>query len=360
MNILNIFYENIIPEASVGRVNSYFYYNIMFSTNLVEDNKFIECKEKNENVLIPTLIIKNKSLFDQLLVEYVTEALKFYNDDNFCEEILDYKMYDKDKICKEKTILATLFSNATLEDFNDPINFLKNRINFIKNNIENNYDLGYCDILKSNISLKIERDIIENETPFKITIIASNENDEYTFPSVKFGISDNKVYIYAIQNSKDNVNKKINRILYKIGEGFNDDYTEENLKDVTASFLVTLNFSLALLKNLGYSEIIVPSILIERWNSKAKANVLRSKRTNNLEELENKQLNIQENLTNKLIRTFLRLKYHYEGVDILSYPSELDNNLSIKINDMSIGCNNKLLNETQMLVSDNFESKKKL
>jgi len=360
MNILNIFYENIIPEASMGRVNSYFYYNIMFSTYLVEDNKFIECKEKNENLFIPTLIIKNKNLFDKLLVEYVTGALKFYSDDNFCDEILDYKMYDDNRICKEKTILTTLFSNATMEDFNDPINYLKKRINYLKNNIESTYDLGYCEILKSNISIKIEPDIIENETPFKITIIASAENDEYVFPSVKFGISDNKVYIYAIQNEKDNVNKKINRILYKIGEGFIDDYSEENLKDVTSSFLVTLNFSLALFQNLGYSEIIVPSILIERWNSKAKANALRSIKTNNLEELENKQLRIQENLTNKLIRTFLRLKYHYEGIDILSYPTELDNNLSIKINDMSIGCNNKLLSETQMLVSNSFNFKKML
>lgn len=213
MNILDIFYENIIPEASMGRINSYFYYNIMFSTYFTEENKFIECKEKNKDLLIPTLVINNKKLFDSLLLEYVDKALQFYDNEYFCEEILDYKLYDnKDRICKEKTILATLFSNANESDFKDPISFLNKRIDFFNNKLLNNYDLGYCDVLKSNIEIKIEKDKIENETPFKFTVIARDHNNNYLFPSIKFGISDNKLYIYAIQSNKqlDNeLSKKI-------------------------------------------------------------------------------------------------------------------------------------------------------
>ena len=40
MNILDIFYKNIVPEATSGRINCLMYYNIAFSTNVVEENKF--------------------------------------------------------------------------------------------------------------------------------------------------------------------------------------------------------------------------------------------------------------------------------------------------------------------------------
>lgn len=122
--ILDIFYDNIIYEAQKGRINCLTYYNMVFSTNILEENKNYECLIDDDNLLIPTLIIKNKQLFDELLIEYVDKAMNFYDIDNFDNEILDYKAYDvTDKICQEKVIMTLLFANATYEDFNDPIIF---------------------------------------------------------------------------------------------------------------------------------------------------------------------------------------------------------------------------------------------
>jgi len=372
MKIADIFYNNIVPEAQNGRIDCFVFYNIAFSTYIVDNDESYICNISNNDLLIPTLIIRDKNKFDSLLEEYVTLALSFYDDNNFDEDILDYKLYDnKKRICKEKAILALLFANATVEDFNNPINFLEKRINFINNSMEEKHNLGYCEILNTMMQVSIEKDIINNETPYQFVIkILSYDGESYVLPKVKFGISDNNVYVYAIQNEnnqKNQLGKRINRILYKIGEGYNDgDYLcdDENLKDISASFLVSLNIFVNYVKTCGYNKIIVPSILVERWNAKKISSILRSNRygysVEKMIELEDSQDYLQRNLTNKLIRTFLRLGVHYNNIDIFSFPYEIDSCLHININDERIRCNNTLLFETGVLMRDYFKKDKKV
>ena len=206
-------------------------------------------------------MIKDKNEFDRLLIEYVNLALEFYDDSNFDEEILNNKIYDNElRICREKVILSLLFANATIEDFNNPIDFLKRRIDFIYNDLCGSYNFGYMDMFKGDLSLDIDKDIINNETPYQMIIrVKSMNEEEFVFPKIKFGISDDTVYIYAIQNKMNEDNsfcKKINRVLYKVGEGYNDTdeiEEDENLKDITASFLVSLNIAISYLYNNGYN-----------------------------------------------------------------------------------------------------------
>ena len=366
VDIKRIFYEKIIPEATLGKIKALVYYGVVFNTNIVEDNKYYKCNIDNPDILIPTLIIKDKELFDKLLEEYVIKALDFYDNNNFYDEILDYKMYDeKDMVCKEKVILAYLFANATSEDFNNPVAFLRKRIDFIDNHMDSNCDLGYSNTLGANIELLVEKDTINNETPSRLVFKAYKDEEELVFPMVKFGISNNKVYIYAIQNEKQNNNtlsKKINRKLYGVGEGFINEDLYENPKDITASFLVVLNMAISYFYQMGYSLVEVPSILIERWNAKkiANNNMYKRKKINEkeLNERNVKQEIIQSNLTNKLIRTFLRLGCHYNNIDVLALPYELDDNLHIGINhNVDILCNNKLLDDTYQLVSKGINKK---
>ena len=76
MNILDIFYNQIVPEAAIGHIECYFRYNMPFNT-LMEGN-LLKANEV-DNTLIPTLTIKNKDIFDSLLIEYVKNALQFYD-----------------------------------------------------------------------------------------------------------------------------------------------------------------------------------------------------------------------------------------------------------------------------------------
>ena len=131
--------------------------------------------------------------------------------------------------------MSLLFANATIEDFNNPIDFLKRRIDFMYNDLSGNYDFGYMDMFKGNLSLNIEKDIINNETPYQMIFkVTSMNGEEFIFPKIKFGISDGCVYIYTIQNKMNEDNsfcKKINRALYKVGEGYvNTDSYEGEVK----------------------------------------------------------------------------------------------------------------------------------
>ena len=69
------------------------------------------------------------------------------------------------------------------------------------------------------------------------------------------------------------------------------------------------------------------------------------------EDLE-KQEDIQKNLTEKFIRTFRRIEYHFSNINIVSYPFEIDDNMYI-VNNNNYSSNNELLDE--MYRGDSFE-----
>ena len=74
MNILDVFYNNFIEEASCGEIEAFFKYNIMFSTHIVDKNIFKEVNSSyKKRYMIPTLIIKNKEEFDRLLCDMKKE-----------------------------------------------------------------------------------------------------------------------------------------------------------------------------------------------------------------------------------------------------------------------------------------------
>lgn len=361
---INIFYNYIIEEASLGKIESYFRYNLIFNTK-IEGKDIYHADDYYHDLLIPTLNIKKKNEFDELLVLYVYKCLNFYV--NWPSEIEDNNLYIENGTSKEKTIMSLLFANATVDDFNNPNNFIRKRIDFMDSVSCQKITLGYFEEFRSFLDMEIKKDIINNETPFKFVITATDDNNlKYVFPEIKFGISDNNLYVYAIQrksNSENSLSKRINRLLYKINSGIDlekDNFSVfalGNLKDITPSFVVAINFLITYFYNVGIRNIILPSILLERWNAKKIANYLKFKagKTNftSLEELDMEQNFIQKNLTEKFIRTFLRLQYHYPGISISSYPFEGDASMHFKINNL-YNCNNLLLNKINLFISQNY------
>lgn len=370
MDVLDIFYNHVIQEAATGRVVCDLFYNVLFETYFSESDKRIECTRKFEGVIIPVLTIKDKALFDKLLVQYVKLCKKFDDVSYYQLDDLTKEEKEKYRICEEKMILTLLWSNATFEDFQDPINFLHKRIAFLENDLTSNRMVtDYSQMLSSYIKIKIEKD--NQETPYVMAIkLVSDDNDHFNFPEVSFAIQGDTVYIYAIQNSPSESNsftKKINRILYKIGEDFDetkdnyDIYKEGNLKDVTPSFVVALNIAISYFNSLGYTKFCAPSILITRWNAKKIATQYMSE-TGYIDEKKKEELfleqdRIQHNLTEKFLRTFLRLANHYDEITIDSYPFIGDSSLHISVSGPLI-TTNRLLQETSDLVRMNTKNKK--
>lgn len=341
MDILNCFYNDIVTGAQKGFIeNDEGYFFVSFNTviNGFETNSYT-------SEYIPTLFIKNKEEFEKYLVEYVKLVKKMYPYDN-------------------KVIMGMLFADATAEDFNDILPYIKRRIDFINNpfmKVHETEVLGYSDILGGEVHITCEKDSIYNETPYYIN--ATIFNNElymkgemecfYDFPLVKVGVSEDTAYIYAIQSKRkkdSEFRKKINRKLYKVGEGFDnlEEREDENLKDVSASFVTVCSLLLGILEKNGINKIVIPSLRIVRWNNK-KESIEKKVQILNQSERELYLLNkeherIQSNLSEKFIRTFLRLSHHFDGLEVTAFPFDIDSSLHIK-NNCKLECNNQLLKE---------------
>lgn len=357
-DIVEIFYNEIVPEASFGKVETFFTFNIAFNTT-IEDQVATKNNVDDPNAIVPTLIITRKEEFDKLLLEYVQCAAEFY-EGKFYD-----KVYSKDtpeyKTEYLKSIMTLIWSNATAEDFKNPCNFLRKRINFFSNNIscEEN-DLYQTSI--GNITCKIKKDQMFNETPYYIEFKIDNNQ----LPVVRYGISEGKAYIYAIQNSaKITRDKKLNRAMYKVNEGLEieSEYTDnvehpENLIGVTPSTLISATLAISFLKRSDINKIEIIPYLPERWNAKEIALYRSSKRqvysTEYLESQQSKHLEIQRNLSDKFLRTFRRIEYHFEGIEITSYPFITSENMIMKIGD-NLTSNNPLLSEIYNSLNNKHE-----
>ena len=377
MNDINVFYDEIINEASTGRVDCFFMMNLLFSTYIREENKTIEAKKNDDGrYLIPRLVIKNKDNFNKLLTEYLALARKKYDLSIYQDELTFADVENYEQVIN-KIILTTLWANATYDDFSESEEFLRKQIAFLKDETFSEYEeptiIGYSETLGGYVEVENIQETILNETPksLKISVIEPETNERYTFPLVRYGIEDNKCYIYAVQKNKrydeeNKFKKKVNRRLFQIGENFDtkndtyENYGEGNLKDVSASFVVASNIALGLLASKGITDVVVPSILIERWNAKETGIIVKSKREENSQEYidSNKEEHnkIQNNLTEKLLRTFLRIVSHNKTFNVTAYPFDIDSSLHIKTSE-ELDCNNTLLNET-FLIGEKVNSKK--
>lgn len=347
-----IFYE-IIEEASRGKIIiDGEEWPIGFNTIIMEDNKERKRYESEKN--ITTLIIKREEEFLELLDEY----LKLEN--KLSRKIPSF--YTEPEKSKTKWILSYLFVNATTEDFINPNEFLRKKIDFLKDNSLKKFNqeqtIPMGEILKnSNLQIKNEQCAISMETPFKLTMSLQDKETEekYDLPSIYYGIREENgkktCYIYSMlspinkskEEYKTKYQSKMNRIMYKINANLETDETSvENIKDVSMPFVFSLNVFISILQAEHIETIKVVPYLPLRYLSRE----LMAEESLKKEELQNRNQKIQENLTNKLIRTFRRLEAQNKNMKIELYPYEMDEYLTIRLEKQRKELDNMILEET--------------
>ena len=169
MNDINVFYDEIINEASTGRVDCFFMMNLLFSTYIREENKTIEAKKNDDGrYLIPRLVIKNKESFNKLLTEYLALARKKYDLSIYQDELTFADVENYEQVIN-KIILTTLWANATYDDFSESEEFLRKQIAFLKDETFSEYEeptiVGYSETLGGYVEVENIQETILNETP---------------------------------------------------------------------------------------------------------------------------------------------------------------------------------------------------
>lgn len=319
--IISHFFE----QCEIGRVVvDDIYYNLHFSLN------------NNPNCL--NIKVKDK----ELLYKYIKEFLLLFNFENVNQ------IYKK---------LVYLFSNLTFSDCDNIYEYIKRNILFVKNKILYDTEITFNE---NKIKIKIMDSY--QETPYCFKAFISSGESSYELPTISYGIADDICYIYAIQDkNKDKTspyNKKIKRILYKMNNGIKEtqdyeqykngesDYYPENISDVSPSSVLALTIFLKQLSNLSIKKIKVVPFLPIRYNAKEEAYKNRIDYLLKYEQLENKNemieyyknehLRIQNNLTQKFIRNFFRVSYHFPNVLINSIPYETDEYLNITLKSFEV------------------------
>lgn len=316
------------------------------------------------NPELPTLQIKDEDTFKTLLFDYVNEYLasnRLYTK----PEMLDAEFSNVEN--KTLYALTTLFANATFSDFENTNSYLTKRIGFLKNNLvfENNnwINCGNFEGVKdAHILIKMAENKHTLEAPdrleIKVVKINDNETEEVYLPSVIFGIYNNTAYVYTAQNLKlsntpcEKLQKELNRARYKINKNISQDE-----QDVEPFEIISTTLFCGFLKSININKICVNNYLPMRYFAKQQANINKAKNNEEiLNELSNKQQLIQENLTNKFTKTFLRIQ---EQSNAISLYSDLNSNeLIFKNNTKILSLNENCRSEFLINIYNNSSQNK--
>ena len=368
--IEEIFFNQILPNLKNGSIEIPIY-NTNSNGDIFTFNVLVDAYDETSPYY---LCIQDKEKLVNSLYEYMQIMLS--NDSSINKQ----NIYDKIKY-----YLTLLWVNATYEDLRNPVRFIQKYIDFNNNPLfedEFTYASNIEALNDADIDVIIKREPANMETPYsfnaQINLFDNGKENNYYLPSICYGVSGDICYIYSIQNSgmftsNHGFEKKIKRLLYKMNENVSshesedfkeykrlekqrnnmeDEFYPENISDVSVSAILALTVFMDSLNDMNIKNIkVVPFLPIRYKNRKSEYEKkyqlkLKQLKVDEIKELkqnlEEKRLLIQSNLTNKFIRDFMRLKHHFNGIDILSYPMEIDEYLSININNMECH-NNKLI-----------------
>ncbi len=329
-----------------------------------------------------TLLFSNIT-YEELLnpEEYIKRYTNFY--DRFLEDksINNFSSFNADAVFLRKNKeRKSLIETLKKDDASDKTVVIKER----------EYNEGLVgaqnrnkDFWNSNIVISNKMQSLRQETPYFMEISFEKELNgkllTYHLPKISYGISEDTCYIYAVQNDISNsdltsedkkYHSMINRALYELNDGVyeneTDDYKDykegrstefaENISDVSPSAIMALSIFLNTLSSNNIDKIKVVPFLPIRYNAKEKANYKKLTFVSKKQELDFKEKvalfkkmriehnMLQDNLTNKFIRNFMRLKYHFNNINILNLPLEGEEMMNIKLDEFTIS-NSEILNE---------------
>ena len=335
--IYNLFMNRVCKDDEVY-VNGH---ELLINVNYKITDPNVEQKEKiipEKDGLYtesPVLEINNVEEFKEALYEYIEAYMQkecAWTSPDIAERFEDVAIY----------AMSTIWTDATNQDFTNPIQFLKRYTDFLTQNqwedLKQEQEAGQ--ICGTRIWKQIANSNSERETPHNYYLFTKNENGgKIFFPSICYGIQNDKAYVCAIhqiygkdQEEDENLRKIRNAVK---GRG------------VEPLGIATLISFIDECKKRGIKQIIMPDNFIMQYTTKnkIKESFIEWYYSHSEEKLEKareeKEEKINKNhrgsLNNRLMTMFIVSKYYSTGIKFLEIPGEVSDNLTADIQDFKIG-----------------------
>ena len=327
-------------------------------------NYITDEEEKIVNPDIPILNLKGARLpaFKQALTEYVQT---FFSSELNWANPLSSCFSNEEKLLHA---MSTIWLNATPDDFDNPIEFLKRYTDFLTDRTFDDFwegrQIDKVQTLSNSILTISKADQTEfQETPTAIRFKVQKGDVVKELPRIAYGISGGVAYIYGIQApdrdesaEKTPEVKKINRSRYKLNDMNNIpvDYQESYIRQEPYAYLSLFTF-LSMLKQAGINKVVMQSYLPERVASKemflkdrieyelAHEAPGRKERLRELYARQGDYKRIQYNITNKFLSYMARMECDIPGIEIKSTPEETNGSLIVDISKMNVTPENNLI-----------------
>ena len=289
--------NNIIEEL----IHEAFNHNIIIDgkNNYIAFNTIINGNELINGDKYPTLVINDYDELIKKLDLYIRTYLK---------NASTLPLFKKDK---EKNLIKYLVSHifiyAENKDFKNPIELIETKINFLNDNTFKDYNKTFEGFI-SNTKLNI-KSTVDEITLKKMYINLSNNDDIFNFPTITYAITNEKCYIYKIEEyelTNSAFEKKVLKELTKINKNINKE-----LLACSPQTLVSILIFIKLLKDNNIKKLQVVTYLPVKYNMcNFEINDLKKE----LKQLENKtgfykktfkRINKQTHMINEELETYI-------------------------------------------------------
>lgn len=251
--------ENEVPKINIIFKEEAFdlFYSVM-NNPFQKDESWTPNIEKKDIQLLKQQNDKN------CLSIYVKDHIKFFH---YLTEIINnqvilhtrYKVY-RDARALAIKLMKIIWLRVGVNDLNNIEDFLKRQLEFVKNDMLNDYknELNIGDFYSHSVKAQGFVTNIWDEAPLGMNfkIYDQDIKSYHSLPYIFYGIENDTCYIYAIQNDRNRIKiPKIERLLYKLNKGIENP-------NVHPSMVLSIMLFINTLKENEITKIKVPTLQV--------------------------------------------------------------------------------------------------
>lgn len=280
---------------------------------------------KNGNMAVVTFDESWRNVMPQMVVPNLDKlevALRQYL---LVTKTVDIKSVKYDEKHDESYFLHSLLKNIGNDDFENVVEMVRRNTNFLLDTsfswLDKKLDLGLIDE-ENHLLVERVQEYYGFETPYMLKFSIANKHMTYELPLIRYGVEEKNgkkvAYVYAVQRKKVYKNgfdqiEKFEKQIRKINSSVKVN------RDLTPSMVLVMTAFCGLAKREGIDEIKMLDFMNRRY--------FHFKNVTTEEE----QDTVQTMTTDKFLKLGLRACDQFEGIDIWSYPNDVDCYLTLKL-----------------------------